>query len=128
LPCKTCPIVLPSDDYTLVDHHKPGLNTWLAFNAPRGVSPEISSNLERVGDYALAETVRKSDDDVDQLNTAMFWEILTYMMSNPRNIDPSTHWLLISENLERTGDRVTKISEQASFLISGEIYEDGDDD
>lgn len=79
-------------------------------------------------DAELAEAVRVADDDVDQLNTALFREMLTYMMSNPRNIEASTHLLFIAKNLERAGDRVVNITEQATFLISGEIYEDRDDD
>lgn len=84
----------------------------------------MNSFLDR--DAALAETVRLRDGDVDQLNNALFREMLTYMLSNPRNIEAGIHLLFISKNLERAGDRIGNIAEQANFLITGEIFENRD--
>ena len=84
----------------------------------------MTAYLER--DNALAEAVRLRDADVDQLNNALFREMLTYMLSNPRNIEAGIHLLFISKNLERAGDRIGNISEQATFLITGEIFENQD--
>ncbi len=78
-------------------------------------------------DLSLADSARERDADVDQLNNALFRESLTYMMENPRNIEASTHLLFIAKNLERAGDRVTNIAEQVSFLVTGEIFEEGQD-
>ncbi len=74
-------------------------------------------------DLALAETTHERDLNVDQMNSALFREMLTYMMENPRNIEASTHLLFIAKNLERAGDQVCNITEQVSYLVTGEIFE-----
>jgi len=77
-------------------------------------------------DLALAEATGQRDLNVDQMNSALFREMLTYMMENPRNIEASTHLLFISKNLERAGDQVCNITEQVSYLVTGEIFENRD--
>ncbi len=77
-------------------------------------------------DLALAEATGKRDLNVDQMNSALFREMLTYMMENPRNIEASTHLLFIAKNLERAGDQVCNITEQVSYLVTGEIFENRD--
>jgi len=70
-------------------------------------------------DAAAAEQVRLADQEVDQLHTSMFRELLTYMMEDPRNITPCTHLLFIAKNIERMGDHATNIAEQVHFLVVG---------
>ena len=77
-------------------------------------------------DLDLATATRERDLGIDQMNSALFREMLTYMMENPRNIEAATHLLFISKNLERAGDQVCNIAEQVSFLVTGEIFENGD--
>ncbi len=74
-------------------------------------------------DLELASTTRLRDQSVDQMNSALFREMLTYMMENSRNIEAATHLLFIAKNLERAGDQVCNITEQVSFLVTGEIFE-----
>ncbi len=74
-------------------------------------------------DLELAGSTRARDQSVDQMNSALFREMLTYMLENPRNIEAATHLLFISKNLERAGDQVCNITEQISFLVTGEIFE-----
>lgn len=71
-------------------------------------------------DAAAAEDVRDADQEVDQLHTSMFRELLTYMMEDPRNITPCTHLLFIAKNIERMGDHTTNIAEQVHFLVVGQ--------
>ena len=71
-------------------------------------------------DAAAAEQVRLADQEVDQLHTSMFRELLTYMMEDPRNITPCTHLLFIAKNIERMGDHATNIAEQVHFLVVGQ--------
>jgi len=71
-------------------------------------------------DAAGAEEVRLADQEVDQLHTSMFRELLTYMMEDPRNITPCTHLLFIAKNIERMGDHATNIAEQVHFLVVGQ--------
>ena len=74
-------------------------------------------------DLGKAEHARVQDEDVDQMNSALFRELLTYMMENPRNIEASTHLLFIAKTLERAGDHVTNVAEHVYFLVTGEQYE-----
>lgn len=82
----------------------------------------IKAYLE--GDAELAEEVRRRDEEVDQAYNSIFREFLTHMMEDPRNITPCMHYLFIVKNLERMGDHVTSIAEQAIYLVTGEMPED----
>jgi phosphate transport system protein len=75
-------------------------------------------------DAAGAEEVRLADQEVDQLHTSMFRELLTYMMEDPHTITPCTHLLFIAKNIERIGDHTTNIAEQVHFLVVGQDPED----
>ena len=70
-------------------------------------------------DVAKADDVRARDQEVDQLHTSLFRELLTYMMEDPRNITPCTHLLFIAKNVERIGDHATSIAEQVHFMVHG---------
>ncbi|TWH09390.1 MULTISPECIES: phosphate signaling complex protein PhoU [Pseudoxanthomonas] len=74
----------------------------------------------REGDGELALQVRDNDARLDQQYTALFRELLTYMMEDPRTITPCTHLLFMAKNLERIGDHATNIAENAWFLLHGE--------
>ena len=74
----------------------------------------------REGDGELALQVRDNDARLDQQYTALFRELLTYMMEDPRNITPCTHLLFMAKNLERIGDHATNIAENVWFLLHGE--------
>jgi phosphate transport system protein len=68
--------------------------------------------------YALQ--VRERDAELDAHYTALFRELLTYMMEDPRNITPCTHLLFMAKNLERIGDHATNIAENVWFLVHGD--------
>ena len=70
-------------------------------------------------DVDKAMDVWHRDDDLDALHTALFRELLTYMMEDPRNITPCTHMLFIAKNIERIGDHATNIAEMCHFLVNG---------
>ncbi|MGN6519484.1 MAG: phosphate signaling complex protein PhoU [Dokdonella sp.] len=59
------------------------------------------------------------DEELDERYTALFRELLTYMMEDPRNITPCTHLLFMAKNLERIGDHATNIAENVYFLVHG---------
>ena len=134
-------------------------------------SLKISSDLERIGDYAknvakrtialnqltpheaarsiprmakLVQAIIKDvldayanhdpnraldvwhrDEEVDEMYTALFRELLTYMMEDPRNITPCTHLLFIAKNIERIGDHATNIAETTHYLTTGKRIEGG---
>ncbi len=62
-------------------------------------------------DATAAIRVRDEDARLDAQYTALFRELLTYMMEDPRNITPCTHLLFMAKNLERIGDHATNIAE-----------------
>ena len=72
------------------------------------------------GDAEQAVQVRERDAELDAHYTALFRELLTYMMEDPRNITPCTHLLFMAKNLERVGDHATNIAENVWFLVHGE--------
>src|SRR5690606_25874755 len=71
-------------------------------------------------DAAAAIEVCRRDDEVDDLHTSLFRELLTYMMEDPRNITQCTHLLFCTKSLERIGDHATNIAEAAFYLETGE--------
>ncbi len=71
-------------------------------------------------DAQALRTLRMDDEKVDVKYTAVFRELLTYMMEDPRNITACTHLLFCAKNLERIGDHVTNIAENAYYVLTGE--------
>jgi phosphate transport system protein len=65
-------------------------------------------------------TLRMDDEKIDVKYTSVFRELLTYMMEDPRNITACTHLLFCAKNLERIGDHVTNIAENAYYVVTGE--------
>ncbi|MEQ8357401.1 MAG: phosphate signaling complex protein PhoU [Kiloniellaceae bacterium] len=65
------------------------------------------------------------DEEVDEMYTALFRELLTYMMEDPRNITPCTHLLFIAKNIERIGDHATNIAETTYYLKTGKRIDGG---
>lgn len=70
-------------------------------------------------DKDMARAVWDSDGDIDTLHTALFRELLTYMMEDPRNIGFCAHLLFCGKNLERIGDHATNIAENVHFIATG---------
>ena len=68
-----------------------------------------------------ADDIRRRDEEVDQIHNALFREILTYMMEDPKSITPCMHLLFTAKNIERIGDHVTGIAEQVHYLVNGEL-------
>ena len=75
-------------------------------------------------DLKKAHDAREADQEINDKTDALFRELLTYMMENPRNIEACTHLLFISKNLERSGDQVTNIAEQVHYLVTGDLLEE----
>jgi len=71
-------------------------------------------------DAAKAMAVWRRDEAVDEMYSALFRTMLTYMMEDPRNITPCTHLLFIAKNLERIGDHATNIAETIHFAVIGQ--------
>ena len=70
-------------------------------------------------DADRAREVWERDVELDALEDAVFRELLTYMMEDPRNISFCAHLLFCSKNIERIGDHATNIAETVVYLVTG---------
>lgn len=70
-------------------------------------------------DAERALDVWKRDEEVDEVYSGLFRELLTYMMEDPRNIGPCTHLMFIAKNVERIGDHATNIAETIHYQVKG---------
>ena len=70
-------------------------------------------------ELAGALDVWTHDDDVDEHYNALFRELLTYMMADPRTIASCAHLLFMAKNLERIGDHATNIAEMIHYQVTG---------
>ncbi len=75
-------------------------------------------------DLAKARDVWERDEEIDQVYTGLFRELLTYMMEDPRTITSCTHLLFMAKNIERAGDHVTNIAELVSFRVNGHGFDE----
>ncbi|MDF3073304.1 MAG: phoU [Alphaproteobacteria bacterium] len=81
--------------------------------------------LKDVFDAFATNDVQKShsvwlrDQEVDDMYTSLFRELLTYMMEDPRNITACTHLLFMAKNIERIGDHATNVAELIQFKVTG---------
>jgi len=71
------------------------------------------------GDTQLAQSVRLTDDQVDELRDKILRELLTYMMDDPRVIEQALALILVSRHLERIGDHANNIAEDVIYLVQG---------
>ncbi len=69
------------------------------------------------GDAAAAQRVLAQDDGLDALKNQIFRELLTYMLGDPRTIEPGIDLILVSRHLERVGDHATNIAEDVIFIV-----------
>ena len=92
----------------------------------RDVQAMLKDSLDAFAqrDAELAQQVIERDEEVDQLYNAVFRELLTHMMEDPRNITACMHLHFIAKNMERMGDHVTSVSEQVVYLVTGEMPEE----
>jgi phosphate transport system protein len=96
----------------------------------------LTSSIERMGDLVTtrlkdvldaltsreidrAIAVWTQDHEVDEHYDAIFRELLTYMMGDPRMITACAHLLFVAKNLERIGDHATNIAEILHYEITG---------
>ena len=96
----------------------------------------VTSSIERMGELVAlrlkevldalatreverAVNVWMLDHEIDEHYDAIFRELLTYMMGDPRMITACAHLLFVAKNLERIGDHATNIAETLHYEITG---------
>jgi len=75
-------------------------------------------------DADLAQEVRAKDVEVDRLHNALFREMLTYMMEDPRNISGCMHVMFMAKNIERMGDNIADIAKELIYMKTGDWPEE----
>jgi phosphate transport system protein len=70
-------------------------------------------------DTELALKVCKNDEEVDQLNSQIFREVITFMIEDPHTINRAMKISSISKYLERIADHATNIAEMVIFMVKG---------
>lgn len=79
-------------------------------------------------DVDLARAIPPRDEIVDALYNQTNRELMTYVLSDPKNIDQANYLLWAAHNLERAADRVINICERVVFTATGEMVELSDED
>ena len=68
-----------------------------------------------------AYAVCKADDEVDDINRAMYEQVKNGLRRNPGDIECLIHMLGVSRTLERVADHATNIAEDVIYMATGEI-------
>ena len=87
------------------------------------VSDALASYVSR--NAGTARMVCVTDDRVDDLRRSIFRLLVTHMLEDPKRIGAALELLLISQNLERTADLATNVSEDVVFLVEGRTIKHG---
>jgi phosphate transport system protein len=85
----------------------------------RSLDALVSHNAE------AARQIATEDNEVDNLYTQVFRELLTFMAEDPKTITRATRLIWVAHNLERAADRVTNICERLVFFVTGKMEEIG---
>jgi phosphate transport system protein len=72
-------------------------------------------------DDRVARDVAGRDDEIDHLYRKIFADLIDYMRTDPRSVEPGTRLILAAHWVERIGDRVTNIAEDVVYLATGRI-------
>jgi phosphate transport system protein len=70
-------------------------------------------------DTDLALKVCKDDEEIDQLNSQIFREVITFMIEDPHTVSLAIKISSISKYLERMADHATNIAEMVIFMVKG---------
>lgn len=70
-------------------------------------------------DTDLALKVCKDDQGVDDLNSQIFRETISFMIEDPHTINRAMKITFVSKYLERIADHATNIAEMVIFLVKG---------
>ena len=82
------------------------------------VDDAVYSFLQR--DAEKASHLHERDDAVDSLYAAIFREILTYMMEDPRKITIGIDLILVARYMERVADHACNIGEYVYHMVTGQ--------
>ena len=105
---------------------QPHPETIPLFDLP-GMTRTVQSMLKRSLDALvnvdpeLAQAVRDSDDEVDEVHRQMFARVEQLIVQNPQQIEQLNRLLSISRQLERMADHAVNIAEDVQYMATGQI-------
>jgi len=70
-------------------------------------------------DTELAISLVPLEQEMDDLYTQIFRELLSYMMQDPKTISQAISLLLVAGHLERIADHATNIAEMVIYVVDG---------
>ena len=70
-------------------------------------------------DAELARSVLASDTAVDNLRSASYHELISFMEHEPGGIRQAVDLIAVVRNLERIADHSTNIAEDVLFMVQG---------
>lgn len=82
-----------------------------------GITAFVDVNVQR------ARELCARDDEIDHRYKAIFGALLEQMRLDSSSVAAATCLLFVAHDLERIGDRVTNICEDAIYMVTGEIEE-----
>jgi len=101
---------------------EPPLKPWV--DVPRMAS--IAQGMVRdaidafvAGDADRAQSVVDRDDELDELYTRVFRELLSTMLHDGSKVERGIHAQSVAKWLERMGDHATNLAEQVVFMVKG---------
>lgn len=82
------------------------------------VDDAVYAFLQR--DAVKASQLHERDDAVDSLYDAIFREVLTFMMEDPRKITVGIDLILVARYMERVADHACNIGEYVYHMVTGQ--------
>lgn len=80
-------------------------------------------NAFLIEDVNEARLIPKMDDEVDELYTLIYKDLMKFICQDERSVERANWILWTAHNLERVADRVTNICERTLFTATGELKE-----
>lgn len=74
-------------------------------------------------DVEAARLIPQEDDEVDVLYNQVYRDLMAFVMSDAKCIEPANRLMWVAHNLERASDRVTNICERTIFIVTGQYRE-----
>ena len=114
----------PSDPWSSIRRRRcapsPPCPAWPAGPGDRQGGPRRLCRTRR----RTRHRVWRRDEELDDLHTSLFRDLVTYMMEDARTITACTHLMFIAKNIERIGDHATNIAEIIYYLVQGRPLRD----
>ena len=84
---------------------------------------ELALKAYNEEDTKLARKIAEMDDEVDELNSKAFIELLEISKNKPEYLQQISHLTFVCRYLERAADHTTNIAENVFYLVKGRQYD-----